>query len=92
VTANAGTVDHVLPVVGKTKINQRLQQRIPDALFGPAPEPDIDRVPLAVALMHVAPIRPQCTETYLSFVAVAGATEDSPEYLQALATTHTLAT
>jgi hypothetical protein len=28
---------------------------IPDALFGPAPEPDIDRVPLAVAFVHVAP-------------------------------------
>jgi hypothetical protein len=28
---------------------------IPDALFGPALEPGIDRVPLAIALMHVAP-------------------------------------
>lgn len=55
VAANAGAVDHTLPVVGQSEINQRLQERIPDALFGPAPEPDIDRVPLAVALVHVAP-------------------------------------
>ncbi len=53
--ANAGAVDHVMPVVGQTKINQCLQQRIPDALLGQASEPDIDRVPLAVALLHVAP-------------------------------------
>ena len=53
--ANAGAVDHVLPVVGQTQIDQCLQQGIPDTLFGPAPEADIDRVPLAVALVHVAP-------------------------------------
>ncbi|MDK2761179.1 MAG: hypothetical protein KYX64_07445, partial [Sphingopyxis sp.] len=41
VAANAGTVDHVLPVVGQTQIDQRLQQGIPNALFGPAPEADI---------------------------------------------------
>src|SRR5690554_2866964 len=53
--ANAGAVDHVLPVVGQSEIDQRLQESIPDALFCPAPEPDIDRVPLAVSLVHVAP-------------------------------------
>src|SRR5690554_1617535 len=53
--ANAGAVDHVLPVVGQSEIDQRLQESIPDALFCPAPEPDIDRVPLAVLLVHVAP-------------------------------------
>lgn len=45
----------MLPVVGETQIDQRLQKGIPDALLSPAPEPDIDRVPLAVSLVHVAP-------------------------------------
>jgi len=40
--ANRGAIDHVLPVIGKSQVDQRLQQGIPDALFGPAPEPDID--------------------------------------------------
>ena len=53
--ANRGAIDHVLPVVGQAQIDQRLQQRIPNALPGPASEPDIDRVPLAIALVHVAP-------------------------------------
>ena len=53
--ANRGAVDHVLPVVSQSQIDQRLQQCIPDALLGPAPEPNIDRVPLAIALMHVPP-------------------------------------
>jgi hypothetical protein len=30
-----------------------LQQVMPDALFGPALEVGIDRIPLAVALVHV---------------------------------------
>ncbi len=55
VAANAGAVDHVLPVVRQPQVDQRLQKSIPDALFGPAPKSDIDRVPLAVALVHVAP-------------------------------------
>src|SRR3546814_19020585 len=53
--ANRGAVDHVLPVVGEPQIDQRLQKPIPDPLFAPAPEPDIDGVPLAIALVHVAP-------------------------------------
>ena len=53
--ANAGAVDHVLPVVGQSEIDQCLQESIPDALFRPAPEPDLDRVPLVVSLVHVAP-------------------------------------
>ncbi|EXS68090.1 hypothetical protein BF95_01085 [Sphingobium sp. Ant17] len=53
--ANRGAIDHVLPVIGQAQINQRLQQRIPNALLGPASEPHIDGVPLAVALVHVAP-------------------------------------
>jgi hypothetical protein len=36
-------------------IDQRLQQRIPYTLFDPPAEPNIDRVPLAVSLVHVAP-------------------------------------
>jgi len=32
-----------------------LQNGTPDALFGLAPKPDIDRDPLAVALVHFAP-------------------------------------
>ena len=55
VAANAGAVDHVLPVVGEPQIDQSLQEGIPDALFCPAPEPDVDRVPLAESLMYVAP-------------------------------------
>ena len=53
--ANAGAVDHVLPVVGQTQIDQCLQQGIPDTLFGPATEAHIDGVPLVVSLVHVAP-------------------------------------
>jgi len=48
-------VDHMLPIVGKTEIDQRFQKCIPDALLGPAPEADINRIPFTVALMHVAP-------------------------------------
>src|SRR3546814_13032205 len=53
--ANRGAVEHVLPVVGEPQIDQRLQKPITDPLFGPAPEPDIDGVPLAIAPVYVAP-------------------------------------
>src|SRR3546814_11409517 len=53
--ANAGAVDHVLPVVGQAQVDQCLKQGIPDTLLGPATEAHIDRVPLTVSLMHVAP-------------------------------------
>ena len=56
VAANAGAVDHVLQVVGQAEIKQRLQESTPYALFVPAPEPHVDRVPLAVSLMHVEPV------------------------------------
>ena len=36
-------------------IRPRFPKRIPDAVFGPAPEAHIDRVPLAITLVHVAP-------------------------------------
>ena len=52
---NDGAVDHVLPVVGQSEIDQGGEHRVPHALLGPAPEADIDRVPLAIALVHVAP-------------------------------------
>jgi hypothetical protein len=35
--ANRGAIDHVLPVIGKSQIDQRLQQGIPIALLRPAP-------------------------------------------------------
>jgi hypothetical protein len=55
VPSDNGAVDHMLPVVAQTEIHQRFQQGVPHALLGPAAEPDIDRVSLAVAFMHVAP-------------------------------------
>lgn len=53
--ANRGAIDHVLPVIGQSKLDKRFKQGVPDALFRPAPETDIDRIPFAVSLMHVAP-------------------------------------
>jgi hypothetical protein len=53
--ANTGAIDHALPVVCQPEINQRLQEGIPDALFSPTPEPDIDRVPFAISLVLAAP-------------------------------------
>jgi len=50
-----GAVDHVLPIIGQLKIDQRGEHCVPHTLFGPMPEADIDRVPLPVALMHVMP-------------------------------------
>lgn len=45
----------MLPVISQSQIYRGLQQGIPDTLFSPAPEPDIDRVPLAITLMHISP-------------------------------------
>ena len=50
-----GAVDHVLPVVGRPKFDECLEQCVPNALFCPALESDIDGVPLTIAFMHVAP-------------------------------------
>ena len=55
VAANAGAIDHMLPVVGQIQINQRLQESVPDTLLGQSLEPDIDRLPLTLSLVHVAP-------------------------------------
>ncbi|NVN05364.1 hypothetical protein HW509_07100 [Asaia spathodeae] len=52
---NAGAIDHVLAVIGEAQIDQRLQHCVPDALLGPAAEADIDRIPPAIALVHVSP-------------------------------------
>lgn len=52
---DGGAVDHVLPVIGESEFDQRIQKRTPHALLSPAPETDIDRVPLVVSLVHVAP-------------------------------------
>lgn len=46
--ANTAVVDHVFPVDGSSQIDQSLQESVLEALFGPAPETDIDRIPLAV--------------------------------------------
>ena len=46
--ANRGAINYVLPVNGKSQIDQHLQQRIPDALYSAAPEPGINRVSLAI--------------------------------------------
>ena len=53
--ANRGAMDHVLPVIRQSQFNERFKQIIPNSLFGPTAETHIDRIPLSVALMHVAP-------------------------------------
>jgi len=50
-----GAVEHMLSVISQAKVYKGLQQGIPHTLFGPTSEPDIDRVLLAIALMHVPP-------------------------------------
>jgi hypothetical protein len=50
-----GAVDHVLPIIGQPKIDQRGEHRVPHTLFGPTPKTDIDLVPLPVAFIHVTP-------------------------------------
>lgn len=55
VGADHGTVDHMPPVVTQPQIHQGLQQRVPHALFSPTAKPDIDRILLAITLMHVTP-------------------------------------
>jgi len=53
--ANSGAVDHVLPVIRQPQFDEGLKQGVPNALFGPTAEAHIDRIPLSVSLMHVAP-------------------------------------
>ena len=48
-------VDHMLPVVGEPQFDQRFQERVSNPLFGPTPEANINGIPFAIALMHVAP-------------------------------------
>jgi hypothetical protein len=43
------------PVAGEPELDQRIEHAIPDALLRPAPETNIDRVPLAVSLVHLPP-------------------------------------
>lgn len=54
-TPHRRAVDHVLPIIGEAQFDQRFQDGIPHALLGPAPEADIDRVPFAIAFVHVTP-------------------------------------
>ena len=53
--ANRGAVDHVLPVIRQPEFDQGLKESVPNALFGPTAKTYINGIPLAVALMHVAP-------------------------------------
>ena len=55
VAANRGAVDHVLPVIRQPEFDEGLKESIPNALLGPTPEAHIDRIPLSLALMHIAP-------------------------------------
>jgi hypothetical protein len=55
VAANRGAVDHVLPVIRQPQFDEGLKEGVPHALFGPTAKAHIDRIPLSVALMHVAP-------------------------------------
>lgn len=45
----------------------RLQQGIPHTLLRPPPDPDTDRVPLAIALTHVPPGQPARTRPGIPF-------------------------
>lgn len=53
--ANRGAVDHVLPVIRQPQFDEGLKEGVPNALFGPTAKAHIDRIPLSVAFMHVAP-------------------------------------
>ena len=43
----------MLPIVGKLEIDQDLEQHVSHTLLGPAPESNVDRVPIGIALVHV---------------------------------------
>ncbi|MDR6184094.1 hypothetical protein QE368_003006 [Asaia bogorensis NBRC 16594] len=55
-------VEHMLPVITQPQIYKGLKQSVSHALFSPTPEPDIHRVPLAVALMHIPPGAPSAQD------------------------------
>jgi hypothetical protein len=55
---NSRAADHMLPIVSYAQFEEGFQKRIPYAQFRPASKPDINRIPYAVALIHVAPGQP----------------------------------
>ncbi|WFS69330.1 hypothetical protein CFBP4996_25490 [Agrobacterium leguminum] len=52
--ANRGAVNHMLPIVGQSQFDKRFKEFVPNTLFGPATETNIDRIPLSISLVHVA--------------------------------------
>jgi hypothetical protein len=54
--ANRGAIDAVVPTVCHD-LGQRNRHRLPDPSFTPAPEPPVDRVPVAILGRHIAPRR-----------------------------------
>ena len=48
----------MMPIIRQAKFDQRFQHSIPHTLFRSPPEAEIDRVPLAVPFMYVAPGQP----------------------------------
>ena len=45
----------MLPVIRQPQFDESLKQSVPNALFGHTEEAHIDRLPLSVSFMHVAP-------------------------------------
>jgi hypothetical protein len=45
----------MLPVIGEAQLDQGFQQCIPNSLFGPTPEANVNGIPFAVTFVHVAP-------------------------------------
>ena len=53
IAPETATVDHVAPIIGEAKFEKCFQQRNPHTLFDPTAKAHIDRVPFAMALMHI---------------------------------------
>jgi hypothetical protein len=47
----------VSPVVGEPQLDQHFKDRMPNAHLRPAPEPDIDRIPIAIIRRQIVPGR-----------------------------------
>lgn len=45
----------MLSIIRQPRFDESLKESIPHALFGPAAKAQIDRIPLSVALVYVAP-------------------------------------
>jgi hypothetical protein len=44
----------MLPVIGEAQLHQGFQECIPNSLFGPMPEANLNGIPFAVPFVHVA--------------------------------------